>query len=49
MLADPLRHYGPKEGYIYPWNVVDYLHMGDSLIAKKLARTANDSDENTKE
>lgn len=22
---DKLRHLGPAEGYVYPWNVVDYL------------------------
>lgn len=25
MMKDPVRNLGPAPGYIYPWNVVDYL------------------------
>jgi hypothetical protein len=25
MMKNPVRNKGPREGFIYPWNVVDYL------------------------
>lgn len=31
LLADRIRCQGPKPGYIYPWNVVDYLDEGTKL------------------
>jgi len=28
LLGDPVRKLGPRKGFVYPWNVVDYLWKG---------------------
>lgn len=33
MRADRLRSQGPREGYVYPWNVVDYLDEAGPFVA----------------
>ena len=33
MQADKIRRGGPKPGYVYPWNVVDYLDDAANLSA----------------
>lgn len=35
--ADPIRKHGPEPGYIYSWNVVDYLVNPDLRAEKKHA------------
>lgn len=34
LLRDPIRRQGPRPGYIYPWNVIDYLDDNGPLSRK---------------
>lgn len=34
MMSDPIRKYGPMEGTVYPWNVIDYLSQPPSKKTK---------------
>jgi hypothetical protein len=33
--TDPIRNKGPAEGYVYTWNLVDYLCTEDPMGRKK--------------
>jgi hypothetical protein len=35
MIADKIRRCGPADGYVYPWNVVDYLDAAGPFKASK--------------
>lgn len=36
LLLDPIKRIGPSKDSIYPWNVIDYLSLPQSVVDAKI-------------